>query len=158
MTTLIRQAEASDIGPLIALARRTISASYGPFLGETAVGAFLGSGAADRYVEENLGRCSVLVHDGRVVGLAVCWEDLIDLMMIDNAEQHRGLGTILLQHVEAALFQQHATLRLESFEGNQIANAFYRKNGWVEVSKYLDQDSGVNKIVFGKAAGSQDKN
>jgi len=40
---------------------------------------------------------------------------------------------------------------LESFEANDIANAFYRKNGWQEVGRRFDPDSGVNKIDFQKA-------
>ena len=39
------------------LSRKTISASYRSFLGDQTVDRFLGSGAADRYVEENVDRC-----------------------------------------------------------------------------------------------------
>jgi hypothetical protein len=48
MTTLIRKALATDMGLLIDLSRRTISASYRRFLGDEAVDAFLDSGAGDR--------------------------------------------------------------------------------------------------------------
>jgi hypothetical protein len=43
MDTEIRKARASDIAVLIALSRRTISASYRPFLGAEAVDAFIAS-------------------------------------------------------------------------------------------------------------------
>jgi hypothetical protein len=59
MNTMIRQAPASDAPVLIDLSRRTISASYRPFLGDQAVAAFPGGGAVDRYVTENLGRTSL---------------------------------------------------------------------------------------------------
>jgi ribosomal protein S18 acetylase RimI-like enzyme len=128
-----------------------ILASYRPFLGDEAVDAFLGSGAVDRYVTENLGRCTVLVRAGQVVGYAVCRDALIDLLLIDPGVQRQGLGTELLGHVEGTLFQSHGALRLESFEGNQPANAFHRKHGWREVGRYFDRDSGVGKIVFQKS-------
>jgi ribosomal protein S18 acetylase RimI-like enzyme len=151
MTTSVRSAEAADVGGLIALSRRTICASYRPFLGDEAVDAFLGSGAVEQYVTENLGRCTVLVREGQVVGYAVCRDDLIDLLMIDQGVQRQGLGTELLAHVEGSLFRSYGALRLESFEGNRPANAFYQKHGWREVGRHLDRDSGARKIVFRKS-------
>src|SRR5262249_1124828 len=127
MSTLVRRAVPSDVGPLIALSRRTISACYRPFLGDEAVDAFIGSGAADRYVEENIGRCSVLLHGGEIAGYAVCRENLIDLMMVDATAHRRGLGSELLRRIEEALLHRYDGLWLESFEANRPANAFYRK-------------------------------
>jgi ribosomal protein S18 acetylase RimI-like enzyme len=150
METLIRSAMASDIETLTDLSRRTITASYRPFLGEAAVDAFLGSGAADRYVAKNVDRCLVVVREARVVGYAVYRDNLIDLMMIDYPCQRQGLGTELLRHVEERLCREYEELRLESFEANQPGNAFYRKNGWREVGSCIDEISGVNKIVFRK--------
>lgn len=154
MNALVRTAVASDRDALIALARRTIAASYRPFLGDEAVDAFLDSGAADRYVADNMALCSVLVRDGAIVGSAVCRDNLIDLMMIDHPLHRQGLGTELLRHVEQALFLRYDELQLESFAANDKASAFYLKHGWREVSRYLDMVSGVHKIVFQKKADS----
>src|SRR5262249_49231449 len=153
MKTLIRKALESDIIVLLDLSRRTISASYRSFLGDEAVDGFLGSGAADRYVQENIADCWVIVRDGQIVGYAVCRDNLIDLMMIDHDFQRHRLGTELLHHVEEMLATSYDELRLESFEANQPANAFYHKNGWQEVRRYFDESSGVNKIVFQKPNG-----
>jgi ribosomal protein S18 acetylase RimI-like enzyme len=153
MKTLIRPALELDLEALIALSHRTISASYRPFLGDGAVEAFLGSGAADQYVAENIGRCSVLVRDGGIVGFAVCRDNVIDLMMIDHSVHRQGLGTQLLRHIEQMLLRSSDELRLESFEANESANAFYRKNGWSEVSRYFDTGAGVYKVVFQKKLG-----
>jgi ribosomal protein S18 acetylase RimI-like enzyme len=152
MATLIRTASAADLEALIALTHRTINASYRPFLGDEPVDAFLGSGAADRYIAQNLGRCLVLLRNGAIVGYSVCRDHIIDLMMIDHAVHRQGLGTELLRHVEQTLLQSHEALQLESFEDNENANAFYRKNGWREVSRHLDDDLGVRKIMFRKTA------
>jgi ribosomal protein S18 acetylase RimI-like enzyme len=157
METQIRRANASDLDALLALARRTISASYRPFLGDRAVDGFLGSGAADRYVREHVARCTVLVRGGRLVGCAVCQGDLIDLLLIDPSSQRQGLGTTLLAHTEARLFRRHAALRLESFAENARANAFYRARGWREAGRYRDPESGHDKIVFAKGAAPADR-
>ena len=87
-----------------------------------------------------------------MVGYAVCRDNLVDLMMIDHTAHRQGLGTALLEHVEAMLFQRYVELRLESFEDNENANALYRTNGWLEVGRRFDEASGVHKIVFRRSA------
>ena len=114
MNAPARKGLASDVEVLIDLSRTTISASYRPFLGDEAVDAFLGSGAVERYVTENLSACSVLEPDGQVVGYAVCRDNLVDLMMVDHAFHRQGLGTQLLRHVEERLGQRYGELRLSS--------------------------------------------
>src|SRR6476659_8893656 len=98
MNIIIRKALASDIGPLVALSRRTTSTSYRSCLGDEAVDAVLDAGAADRFVDESLGQCWVVLRDAEIVGYAVCRGELIDLMMIDHAAHRQGLGTRLLGH------------------------------------------------------------
>ncbi len=151
MTTLVRKAQASDLPVLMDLSRRTISASYRSILGDEAVDAFLGSGAADRYVADNIAASWVIQRDGNVLGYAVCRDNLIDLMLIDHTAHRQGLGTTLLAHVESMLFQTHGELRLESFEANHPANAFYRKHGWLEAGRHFDDSSRVCKLVFRKS-------
>jgi ribosomal protein S18 acetylase RimI-like enzyme len=150
MEVQIRKAKASDVETLAALSRATISVSYRPLLGDDAVDAFLAGDAVEHYLEDNLGGCSLMLADGAFVGYAVCKEDLIDLMLIDPDFQRRGLGTRLLKHCEAGLLRRFAEITLESFENNDKANSFYRKNGWAEAGRYFDSRDGVNKIIFRK--------
>jgi GNAT superfamily N-acetyltransferase len=149
--TRIRKAFASDLGKLIELSRRTISASYRPFLGDVAVDGFLGGDLIDRYFEESIERCSVMLRDDTLVGFTVCQDNVIDLLMIDHAAHRQGLGTLLLKHLETVLFETHHELVLESFEKNEHANAFYRQCGWLEAGKRFDTASGANKILFRKS-------
>jgi len=150
MNTQIRKAANLDIENLIILARKTISAGYRDFIGDQGVNDFLGSGAVEQYVKENINHCRVISLKGKVVGYAVCKGNLIDLMMIDNDFHRQGIGTKLLNYCEKVFLQNHAELTLESFEGNHRANNFYKKNGWTEVKSYYDETSGVNKMVFRK--------
>ena len=76
MHVIIRKAVESDVGPLVALSRRTIGACYRPFLGQEAVDAFLDSGAADRFVEEGISRCWVVLHEGAIAGYGSAPETL----------------------------------------------------------------------------------
>jgi len=152
MMIQIRKASPADVETLIALSRSTIRASYRPFLGDEAVEAFVGSGAADQYVTDHIEQSTVIVADGAIVGYAVCKGNVIDLMMIDQRLHRRGFGTKLLQHCEAALFRHYRELTLESFVDNDHANNFYLKNGWENVEQYFDRHSGVDKLVFRKSA------
>jgi GNAT superfamily N-acetyltransferase len=154
MNTLIREASPADLEAMIEISRRTISAAYRLFLGDEAVDRFLDSGAADRYVVDHLAGSLVILLDGAVAGFAVWLDDTIDLMLIDYPLHRHGLGTTLLGRVEQMMARQHAALRLESFEANEPANAFYQKNGWREVSRYIDGETGISKIVFQKSPGA----
>jgi ribosomal protein S18 acetylase RimI-like enzyme len=147
----IRDAIQTDVEDLIALSRENISKIYATFLGIETVDSYLQSGAVEQYLEENLSTCLVLVGDDSIVGYSVPKRDLIDLMMVDARYHRRGLGTVLLRHMEDTLFQTYRSLKLESFEANLAANSFYRKNGWAEVRTFTDEPSGIDKIEFNKS-------
>jgi len=150
MNTQIRKATVSDIEVLKDLSKKTINANYRSFLGDEPVAAFIDSGAVDKYVDENIESCSVILSDGNVAGYAVTKDNLIDLMMIDDDFHRRGLGTKILEYCEEMLFKNYDELVLESFEENHKANNFYKKNGWTETKRRFDKSSGVNKIGFCK--------
>jgi len=147
MNTEIRKASISDSDTLKRIARRTIDANYRSFLTDEGVDWFLKSGS-DQYVEENIANCWVILDDGQVIGFSVCKENLIDLMMIDHEFHRQGYGTTLLNHCEQQLFETFKEIKLDSFEGNEKANSFYRKYGWSEIHKNFDKMSGVNKLTF----------
>jgi GNAT superfamily N-acetyltransferase len=157
MMEQIRQASSADVETLIALSCRTIRASYGPFLGQEVVNAFIGSGAVDQYIGDHVEHSTVILADDDIVGYAVCRGPMIELMMIDQRLHRCGFGTRLLQHCEGALFVHYDALTLESFAGNHPANTFYRKHGWEQVDRYCDTGAGVNELVFRKAAPAGEK-
>jgi GNAT superfamily N-acetyltransferase len=130
------------------MARRTISTNYRSFLGDEGVDWFIQNGESDRYISENLGDCLVLTTQDRIVGFCVCLADLVDLLMIDQDHHRQGLGSLLLGHCERVLFQDHEEITLETFEGNAKAMAFYRKNGWLEKERKVDETSGSSKVVL----------
>lgn len=146
----IRAATPEDVPALVALASRTILRCYPPFLGEEVARGFVESGVIERYVEGNVANCEVLVEEGEIVGLAIFLGKTIDLLLIDADRQRRGLGSRLLEHVEARLFDDWQELLLESFEGNAPAIAFYRRHGWTDAGRFLDEDSGRHKVRLRK--------
>ena len=150
MSSMIRAATESDVDVLIHLSIQTIRASYTSFLGQDRVDGFIGSGEVNQYVRDNLHRCCVIEVDGATVGYCVPKGHVIDLMMVDHRYHRRGFGSELLLHAEQALFKDHDEIVLESFEPNDVANAFYRHHGWVEARRYADDKSCVDMIEFRK--------
>lgn len=125
-------AASADLATLQELAHRTVDACYRPFLGDAAVDAYLGSGAAASHVAAavDAGTCHLLRVDGEAAALAILEGDTVDLMMVDPRRHRRGLGRAVLTASERLLFAAHPRLRLESFVENRAANAFYRACGW----------------------------
>jgi ribosomal protein S18 acetylase RimI-like enzyme len=148
----IRQATKADVEPLAEISNRTIRADYAPFLTASAVDQYIASGAVNNYLQQNIDQCAVILTDDQLVGCSIAIENRIDLLLIDHDFHRRGLGSRLLAHCEESLFKHHDRLTLESFEPNHKANNFYRKHGWGETSRYFDETSGVDKLVFHKPA------
>lgn len=146
----VRRATASDLGAIQLIARRTINASYRSFLGDEGVDWFINSGASDRYISESIDDCRVLIANDAIVGFCVCKTNLIDLMMVDSEKHRQGHGSILLADCETRLFEHHDELRLESFEKNQQANDFYRKNDWIQKDRIFDEAANSYKLIFSK--------
>ena len=151
MQTTIRECSFDDLGIIKEIARRTIDANYRSFLGDEGVDWFIGSGASDQYLSDNIEDCRVLLCDGKITGFCVCKANLIDLMMIDNDFHRRGFGTLLLEYCQECLFSKFDEITLECFDGNEKACNFYKKNGWLEKEIKFDEDSGVNKVIFTKS-------
>ena len=153
MRACVRWAEPGDVETLIELSLRTTRASYPGFLGEAAVEAFVGTGAVDGFVRQNVSRALVVTLGGEVAGYAVGTGHHVDQLMIDERFHRQGLGTLLLARLEEHLFRRHDALELESFRDNDQANAFYRKHGWQVTGAYRDDENGVDMVTMRKEVG-----
>jgi ribosomal protein S18 acetylase RimI-like enzyme len=106
---------------------------------------------ADSYIDANWRGMDVIVLDGVVIGYADCRENMIDGMMIDFDLHRQGFGSALLSHCERKLFERYEEIILECFEESLQANNFYRKNGWKEERRFLDEsNTGMRKILYRK--------
>lgn len=158
MKAEIRKAVLQDADTLKTIARRTIDANYRLFLESEGVDRFIESGASDAIVEENIGDSWVILSNSQIVGFSICKGNLIDLMMIDHDYHRQGYGTTLLNYCEKRLLKTFDEIKVESYEGNEKANNFYRKNGWSEITRIFDELTGVNKIIFIKRSSQTETN
>jgi len=135
---------------LLVLSKRTIRACYKSFLGDKPVEGYIGSGAVEKYYQDNLSRCFVIEDEGGTGGVGAYKGATVDLMLIDADRHRQGLGRRLLDHLESLLFADSDELTLESFAQNDQANAFYRVRGWTQIDAYDDKETGIPMVLLGK--------
>lgn len=152
MNTLeIKPATKSDLEAMQQLARRTISDCYRPYLGDKTVDWFLESGGADQELELNLDNCDILLKNSSPVGLAICLENLIHLIMVDSTCHRMGFGSSLLAHCEAKMFTAgYEQIMVETFKNNKQALNFFLKNNWQIVKENPEDMFGFVKVVLQK--------
>lgn len=149
----IRKAQIDDLPIIQKIARHTIDKSYRSFLGDEDVDWFINSEESDKELEKHLEHCDVLLIGGEIAAFTIYFDNLIHLMMVDFNMHRKGIGLKLLAHSESQLIAQgNATIRLETFEGNQQGINFYKKNGWSAVKKEVDKSHGFTRVFFEKNA------
>lgn len=150
MKIKLRKADKSELPMLQTFAREVIDKNYREHLGDEAVDWFIGSGASDQYMQDSIDDTILAVMDEQTVGICICKEELIDLLMIQNGMQNRGIGSAFLTLVSEELLKQYTKIRVECFEKNGKANRFYVRNGWTQEKITFDEEMGDNRIYYCK--------
>jgi GNAT superfamily N-acetyltransferase len=90
---------------------------------------------------------------GRVVGCAG-WKDAnLRHVYVDPAQARQGIGTALVQHVEAEFFRQTGLLRIKAGVGFQAEN-FYRALGY-EVDQRATAFDGSGYFIMSHRLGNR---
>jgi GNAT superfamily N-acetyltransferase len=152
MDLTIRKAEPADLDTVTRMCKSSIAATYGSFLDEEAVRPWSEGGETDKYVARMLRQMLVAEAAGQVVAVVALDTNTVDLLWVELPRRGQGIGRRLLAAAEEALRADGFSKgRLECFEPNTDAIAFYRKNGWRRVSAHLDDCALVNKVVMEKS-------
>ena len=106
------------------------------------------------------GRDSYIVHqDGRAAGIAVVRQkfllgDYIELLGVADWARGKGLGGLLLTHIEAAVFTRAKNLFACVSDFNDQARHFYKKQGYQEIGPMPDLlIPGSSEILIRKTGG-----
>ena len=154
--THIRPAEDGDLIEVQAIARRTVDACYRPLLGDASVDWYLDSGECDKELAGHVAEMHVMTEGAAIVAFTILLDDSVHLMMVDVTRHRQGIGSRLLRYAEQRLFAEHGRIRLNTFDGNEQAISFYRKNGWRETHSETDAEHGFVRRFFEKRAGQGD--
>lgn len=150
MKITLRKAKEDELVLVQDFAKDVINKNYREFLGNEAVDFFIGSGASDAYMQENIEATILAVMEEEVVGICICKENLIDLFMVRNEVHNQGIGSVFLDMVSEELLKTYSKIRVECFEKNGKANHFYVKNGWIQEKIAFDEEMDDNRIYYYK--------
>lgn|SRR5690606_1964919 len=81
----------------------------------------------------------VALSGGKIIGFIGLLDHFIGGLFVHPKAQGQGVGRKLVEHA----FKLRGELELEVFAENQSAYRFYRKLGFVEISRRAEDDSGL---------------
>ena len=152
----IRQAQDSDFDAIVAMCVSSMKATYGDFFSDEEMRPWIEGGETEKYVEAMLATMLVAVEEGSIRGVVALKDDMVDLMWIALDYRGRGIGRALAEEAEKVLAEKGTgTGRLECFEPNTQAIAFYERLGWTKKEVYPDEASGINKVLMVKRLSGQ---
>ncbi len=97
--------------------------------------------------------------DGRVVGIAIVKQrfllgDYLELLGVAGWARHKGVGSLLLKHVEKLIFGRTKNLFACVSDFNESARAFYKSHGYLEIGPMPNfLIPGSAEILLRKTAG-----
>ena len=86
----------------------------------------------------------VVVEEGRIVAFMSLLGDLIGGLFTHPDHQGRGHGRALVEHARTL----HDPVLVEVFEANRSAIGFYRRCGFVEHERRIDDGSGLPQLIL----------
>ena len=150
MELKLRKAQENEVTFLQDFAKDIINKNYRSFLGDEAVDYFIESGASDEYMLQNRDDIIVALLNDEIVGICICKEDTIDLIMVHSEMHRQGIGSHFINKISEELLKKYNKIYLESFENNLKANSFYDKNGWNKDKIVFDEEVGLNRLYYSK--------
>lgn len=153
MALVIRAADGNDLKAILEVGRRTWPLTYGPIAGADYVAMGLAKWwTADATIPAiRAGRVTVAELDGTVVGMAVVGphERHLVLWKLYVLPDHQGsaIGSALVDSVVDQAMGAYPDIRISYLVGNNAAEAFCRKRGFVEISRESSGD-GIPESVW----------
>ena len=148
---IIRKASKADMDEVIGIATATVDYSYRDWLGNKVVNQYLETDKLSAYLLSHLSHMWLALDGSKIIGFAICIENMIDYILVGKDHQSQGNGATLLTHCEELLFEKYSTVSIESFEKNKVSTNFFNSKGWSYVNKYLDAKSQSVKLIFKKS-------
>ncbi|MCH7955137.1 MAG: GNAT family N-acetyltransferase [Candidatus Marinimicrobia bacterium] len=97
-----------------------------------------------KFTHPNIQRTETLVYekDNKVVGFITLMNELVYAFFVDIDFQHSGIGRALMDHAKSI----RPFLELYVFKDNEIGRKFYKKYGFIELSKHRDKETGFTQL------------
>jgi ribosomal protein S18 acetylase RimI-like enzyme len=145
----LRPARESDYQAIVDMCKGSVAEVYGPIMGYEAVQPWAEGDATDKHIRRMLPNSFVALSRDKLLGVMILEDDLVDLLWVASGQRSRGVGAALLNLAEETLKRQgYPLMRLECFELNTRALSFYIRRGWQKTNRYLDEQSGIYKVLM----------
>ncbi len=140
----LRKATEKDVPALVGLCKDTISEVYGPFIPPEVLRPWIEGDAVEGLVEEEWPRMVVAEVEAEVLGVAAVSEDAVDLLWVHPSHHGEGMGTALLDFVEADIRKKgYRRGKLSCFTQNHRAMNFYLRKGWTAEGEGRNEETGA---------------
>ena len=99
-----------------------------------------------KFTHPNLQTTETLVYEkyNKVVGFITLMDELVYALFVDIDFQRMGIGRALMNHAKSI----RPFLELYVFKDNEIGRKFYKKYGFIELSKHRDKETGFTQLYL----------
>ena len=144
----IRQALPEDEKEVLKIAREVTDKITITYLGDEAVDWYINSGCCDEDIKNDISNMLLLIMDEKIIGMMIWHCDLMHLLMIDSLYHGTGAAKYFCDEIIPEKLKEFKEIRLECFDKNERANAFYKKTGWIEYDIIPDEMTGGNRVLY----------
>ena len=146
-----RRAAEEDVPKVVNLLLETVLEVYGRILPEDRLEPWVEGERLSGDVNSSWQNMIVAEKAGQVVAVAARFDDLVGLIWVHPAHQREGIGSALLDIVEAEIKNSgYEKAKLGCFSDNDRAMEFYQAKGWKLLCEEMDEEAGALKTVMTK--------
>ena len=151
---IVRKAQEVDIKPLVKLCKESLLASYGELVAAEQLRPWSEGSDIEKYVQGIWPDMLVVVDGPDLVGMLALKGNRIDIVWVAQALRQQGIGQILMDTAEEKVAQTYKSIEVECLGPDIETIQFYEDRGYIRVKEYLDNFSGVDKIVMSRTLES----
>ncbi|AMO58659.1 hypothetical protein GZ77_17835 [Endozoicomonas montiporae] len=148
--TQIRKAREIDIRPLIELCKESLLSSYGELVEAEQLHPWSEGGDIEKYVRGIWPQMLVAVAGPDLVGMLALQGNHIDIVWVSQTMRQQGIGQMLMDNAEEEVAQLCESIEVECLGPDIKTIQFYEDRGYVRKREYVDNISGVEKIVMSR--------
>ena len=147
---IIRKAQEVDLKSLIELCRESLLASYGELVEAEQLRPWSEGEDIEKYVRGIWPKMLVAVDGPDLVGMLALKGNRVDIVWVAQALRSRGIGQMLMEAAEEQIAQNCDSIEVECLGPDIETIQFYEVRGYVRQKEYVDNISGVDKVVMSR--------